>query len=127
MFLWKQNMNTFMIKTEIFCTIQFEGIHSWPNCPIEEVKYLRDPHRHIFFITAHKEVSHNDRDVEFIWLKHRIEEYLKETYPNNDLGSTSCEMLANELASKFDLMKCKVSEDNENGAIVKRTQMGQLT
>ncbi len=106
--------------TTVYCKVLFEGIHCWPDCPFDEVKYLRDPHRHIFHITAHKQVFHNDRDVEFIMLKHRIEEYLFEQYPQGYLGATSCEMLGHELMGAFDLLKVEVSEDNENGAIVSR-------
>lgn len=112
--------------TEVFCTLQFEGIHCWPNCPIEEVSYLRSPHRHIFHVKAYKQVFHDDRDVEFIWLKHRIQEFLNNwlqhsthtTAPVYDLGPMSCEMIANKLIDEFNLSRCEVSEDNENGAIV---------
>jgi hypothetical protein len=102
----------------VYCTLQFEGIHNWPNCPIEEVSYLRFPHRHMFHIKAWMVVSHSDRDVEFIWLKHRITEYLDKTYPDHQLGAKSCEMLAEELINKFGLAACEVNEDGENGAIV---------
>lgn len=102
----------------VFCTVQFEGIHCWPNCPIEEVAYLRSPHRHMFHIKAWKQVFHNDRDVEFIWLKHRITEYLQQKYPDHQLGAKSCEMLAEELIVQFDLSACEVNEDGENGAFV---------
>lgn len=102
----------------VYCTVQFEATHNWPECPFDEVDYLRVEHRHVFWIRAYKEVLHNDRDVEFIILKHRIEEYLAKQYPDNKLGSTSCEMLAEELIKEFDLLCCDVSEDNENGAVV---------
>lgn len=105
-------------KIEVYCTILFEAIHNWPECPFEEVSYLRDPHRHIFYIKAYKQVNHDDRDVEFIMLKHDISFYLRQTYPAKQLGATSCEMLALKLVKEFDLSKCEVSEDNENGAIV---------
>lgn len=115
-----------MRTTEVFCTLQFEGIHCWPNCPIEEVAYLRSPHRHIFHVKAYKQVFHDDRDVEFIWLKHRIQEYLDTWLTQSehtsaavyDLGPMSCEMIANQLIDEFGLSRCEVSEDNENGAIV---------
>lgn len=106
--------------TVVYCTVLFEGIHCWPNCPFEEVKYLRDPHRHIFHIKAHKQVFHDDRDVEFIMLKHGIEEYLKVRYPGGQMEATSCEILARDLIDWFDLVEVGVSEDGENGAIVYR-------
>lgn len=113
------NSNT----VEVFCTLRVEGIHFWPDCPIEEVSYLRDPHRHLFGIKAFKKVTHDDRDVEFIWFKHEIQEYLMDKYVDTSFrlcvfGAMSCEMLANELIDKFDLTRCEVDEDGENGAIV---------
>lgn len=111
------------VTAEVFCTLQFEGIHCWPECPFEEVAYLRDPHRHMFHIKAWKEVQHNDRDVEFIMLKHRIAQYLDDKYPTKQLGRTSCEMLAKDLIERFDLKACEVSEDGENGAILFRTPL----
>lgn len=107
--------------TQVFCTLQVEATHCWPGCPFEEVAYLRDPHRHVFWITAYKAVSHDDRDTEFIILKHKILEYVRSRYYDDtikmlSLGAMSCEMLARELIVKFDLTRCIVSEDNENGA-----------
>lgn len=106
--------------TTVYCTVQFEGIHHWPGCPFEAVRYLRDPHRHIFHIKAHKRVYHDDRDVEFIMLKHEIQQYLAATYSGGIMGAKSCEMLARELMERFDLIQVDVSEDNENGAIVSK-------
>lgn len=111
------------IKQEVFCTLQIEGIHAWYQCPIEEVDFLKVEHRHIFYIKAYHKVEHSDRDIEFIQLKHNIQEYLRNTYWNDSkrihyLGAKSCEMLAIELIEKFNLTRCEVSEDNENGSIV---------
>lgn len=111
------------LSTVVFCSLQFQGIHNWPGCPFEEVAYLRDPHRHIFHIKAYKEVFHNDRDVEFIMMKHAIERYLDTRFEKTTgnaaiMGAFSCEMLAEELIAKFDLCQCEVNEDGENGAIV---------
>ena len=110
---------------EVFCKIQAEGIHFWENCDIPEVNYLIYPHRHVFFITAYAEVSHDDRDIEFIKLKHQIEQYLSETYWNynirlHDFGGMSCEMIGQELLDYFNLTKIEISEDNENGMIITR-------
>lgn len=111
------------MKTEVFCTLQVEGTHSWPGCPFDEVSYLRDPHRHVFHIKAYKTVTHSDRDTEFIILKHKIQQYFVTEYqmPHQRLcvfGAMSCEMIAEDLIEAFDLSRCEVSEDNENGAIV---------
>lgn len=115
--------NTTPTSTEVFCNLQVEGLHYWLNCDIEEVAYLSLPHRHVFHITAFVDVSHDDRDVEFIKLKHNIKSYLEQKYCNNDMnlhnfGGKSCEMIGKELMSEFNLTKCIVSEDNENGSIV---------
>lgn len=103
---------------EVFAHNEFEAVHAWPDCPIEEVNYLRDRHRHVFHIDSYKTVNHDDRDTEFIVLKHRVQEQLEEWYPDRELGSTSCEMLAIRLIGAFGLSKCMVSEDGENGAVV---------
>lgn len=99
----------------VFAKVLFEATHNWENCDIEEVAYLKHEHRHIFHIKAYVEVDHDDRDIEFIVLKHKIENYLATFYPENKLGGTSCEMLATELIEAFSLSKCIVSEDGENG------------
>ena len=76
----------------------------------------------MFHITAHKVVSHNDRDTEFIKLKRDILAWLHKTYgginTTAQLGAKSCEMLATELIEEFGLIECTVSEDGENGATV---------
>jgi hypothetical protein len=113
------------MKAEVYCTLEIEGTHCWPACPFEEVAYLRDPHRHMFHIKAFKPVTHSDRDVEFIMLKHKIKEYLTRTYLDLNqhlcvFGAKSCEMIAEELIVVFDLSSCEVSEDGENGAVVTR-------
>jgi hypothetical protein len=112
-----------MITKEVYCSLQVEGLHCWPGCPIEEVSYLRDPHRHLFHIKAYVSVTHGDRDVEFIVLKHWIQDYLKGGYYDDalhlhDFGSRSCEMIAEELIHEFGLSRCEVSEDGENGAVL---------
>lgn len=111
--------------TEVYCSLQVEGLHFWLECPIPEVDYIKHGHRHIFYIKAYKVVLHDDRDVEFIKLKHKILDYLRFRYYTKTLrmhnfGSKSCEMIAKELIDEFDLCKCDVTEDNENGAIVFR-------
>jgi hypothetical protein len=109
------------VTTEVFCTLQIDGLHNWPECPFEEMKILRDLHRHMFHIKAYKRVTHSDRDVEFVILKHRISNWFRENYWSNDLnshlfGRMSCETIAELLHQEFDLSGCEVSEDNENGS-----------
>ena len=113
------------MSTEVYCTLQVEGTHNWPGCPFDEVAYLRDPHRHVFHIKAYMPVTHSDRDTEFIVLKHQILNYFNRVYYSQAqclhvFGAMSCEMIAEELADQFNLSKCEVSEDNENGCIYVR-------
>jgi len=124
-------MTTTQVQTEVYCTLQVEGTHYWPDCFYIEVEYLQDIHRHIFHIKAHKIVTHTDRDVEFIMLKHQIHQYLMDRYYTDEVmlcefGSMSCEMLPTELITKFDLCQCDVSEDGENGAVVRSKQITEM-
>lgn len=112
-----------MIKSEVFCTFQIDGTHNWPGCPFDEVAYLRDNHRHMFHVKAFKAVHHDDRDTEFIMLKHAMMRYLRHNYYKSGdcthaFGARSCEMIARELIDEFGLTKCEVNEDGENGAIL---------
>ena len=100
----------------IVVNLQVELTHQWSDCPLEEVNYLKNEHRHLFFICCKKEVNHNNRDIEIIQFKHKIEEFIKELYPKKKMGEISCEMLAEILKKRFNLVYCSVLEDNENGA-----------
>lgn len=108
------------LTVQVFAKLQFEGIHCWPDCPIENVSFLKSPHRHIFFVEVFKKVNHLDRDTEFIMLKRKVQEFLSNQFPDGELGSTSCEMIGTLLVNTFKLEKAVVSEDNENGAVVER-------
>ena len=113
------------MKTNIIVTLQVEGVHHWPNAKnvFPEVGFLSRAHRHIFHITAKKQVTHDDRDVEFIMFKRDIIEYLEHEYFNfesrtHEFGAKSCEMLAKEILEEFDCVYVSVFEDDENGAEV---------
>jgi hypothetical protein len=116
------------MRTSIIVSLQVEGTHSWPECPIKEVSFLKNEHRHIFFIQCKKIVTHTDREVEIIQLKRKIQRFLLVAYSNsNDIGSSvclfgrmSCEDIATRLLYEFNLSFCSVLEDNENGAEVKK-------
>jgi len=135
-----------MIKTEVYCTLQLEGFHNWENCPIDEVDFLRSPHRHMFHFKCWKDVTHDDRDIEFIMMKRRVQAYLRNRFGktikvvcgaithNVELdynmlvfNSMSCEMIARDLIDAFNLSKCEVSEDGENGAVLTYTVEPELT
>lgn len=105
--------------------LDVEAIHCWPNCNIDEVAYLKHPHRHTFQFICRVEVTHNERDVEFIELKHKLKQYLGSKYYSKiykccDFGSMSCESLAEDVLTAFGLVKCIVSEDGEFFGICER-------
>lgn len=103
--------------------LDVEGLHNFPNCEIEEVEYLKYPHRHTFIFLCRIEVSHENREIEFIEFKHRLKEYIGRKYYDakykccNFIGQ-SCETLATELLVQFGLTECSVSEDGEFRGIV---------
>jgi len=116
-----------MYRTNVTINLSVEGIHAWPGIPEElnEVGFLKFPHRHTFTIKAKKSVTHDDRDLEIILLKRKVSKYLREQYFSTDaqclmFGSMSCEMIAKELVQVFGLEYCEVLEDGENGAEVFR-------
>ena len=110
------------MKTTIVVKLQYEALHHWPSV-VEvlphkpEIAFLKWPHRHNFFITVEKEVTHADRDIEIICFKHDIQQFLQETYKGN-LGAMSCEMLADRILKTFECEMVEVLEDNENGGRV---------
>ena len=115
----------------VYAKVSFEGIHCWPDAP-DEVKFLRNPHRHIFNVRVFVEVSQNNREIEFIMLGHRLKELFKGLAANDEngvwnMGTTSCEDVA-EIAMGYIRYKLglsdetyiavRVDEDGENGCIV---------
>lgn len=103
--------------------VKVEGLHRWSNCDIDEVKYLKGLHRHIFHIIAKKEVSHNNREIEIIQFAHQIEQFLKVEFFSTVhqccyFNHYSCEDIAEILFNEFDLFECEVNEDGEHGAII---------
>lgn len=104
------------ISKNIKIKLQFEAVHCWPTCNIKEVEYLRNLHRHIFYIEIQKRVKHNNRDIEIIMFKQKVLLYLGTL--NGNLKDWSCEDLAEHLLNKYDAVSVEVLEDNENGAIV---------
>jgi len=114
----------------IFVTFQKEGIHRFPAAATEpslatgdqyDVSFLGYPHRHTFHFRVEIEVTHNDRDIEFIQFKR----WLEQLYAGNilQLDYKSCEMIADDLAEQIHAkypgrsITISVAEDNENGAV----------
>lgn len=116
-----------MYKTNVIINLSVEGIHAWPGIPesLNEVGFLKYPHRHTFTIKAKKSVTHDDRDLEIILLKRDVTNFLKKEYFSTCaqclmFGAMSCEMIAKQLVQMFGFEYCEVLEDGENGAEVVR-------
>lgn len=116
------------LKTFIGIRFDVEGFHKYPDASKnhgDRVKFLEQPHRHIFKFNCKKRVNHDNRDEEFILLKREALEYINRTYPIfetrvYDFGSLSCEMIATRLLKQFDFDSVEVSEDGENYAVVEK-------
>lgn len=109
--------------TYVYVTSEFIATHAWPACPFEEVSFLRNQHRHKFFVKVMFRVSKDDREIEFFMAKQQLDSFLYGAYHDNNLGSLSCEMLAKSIYTYMDskvgtVIGVQVSEDNENGAVV---------
>ncbi len=103
-------------KTFIVIKTQFEAIHNWPDCGIESVSYLRNPHRHIFHVEMKWIVEGLNRDIEFIDQKHKVDDFIHKKLAYKNIGAMSCEMIASRLMTKFNARFVSVFEDGENGA-----------
>ena len=117
---------------KIFVQFQKEGIHCYPAAATDpvlktgdeyDVSFLGTPHRHIFHFRVWISVVHNDRDIEFIQFKRWLENLYKEG--TIQLNYKSCEMMSDDLylqiAARYPgrSVWIEVSEDGENGALIK--------
>lgn len=113
------------MRTNVIAKCEIDGLHNWPEAEVvfPEVGFLSSMHRHKWFLTAKKLVTHSDRDVEFIMFKRDILDYLRNTYYSeesrtHEFGRKSCEELCLEIMKEFDCEYVCVMEDDENGAEV---------
>jgi hypothetical protein len=111
------------MKRSIVVKIDVEALHQWADCDLPQVKYLKYLHRHTFQALCEVEVTHGNRDIEFIDFKHKIQNYIQQKYYSTtygccNFGTMSCEHIAEELLTQFSLRKCSVSEDGEFWGIV---------
>lgn len=111
-----------------YIKVQFtqEGLHQYKGAP-KEVNFLRQVHRHLFYITVKIEVFHLDRELEFLMVAHKIKKFIKENIPFNDeyMLINSCEELAQKILDSLKVdygltrdYVVEVSEDNENSAFI---------
>lgn len=118
------------MQTTVFCKTKFEGVHCYPGAP-DEVAYLRQPHRHMFGITVEIDVYGDDRELEFIMLKHRVDAWVRKHLNASgvwEMETLSCEQVATQLMTYLRIeyfgKECdrsiivSVVEDEENGATV---------
>lgn len=114
------------MKTIIGVKLSVEGMHYYLNASERhglEVKFLEFPHRHMFHIEVRVSVKHDNRDKEFILLKREVIKYLYSKYYQEEIDALdfrkmSCEMIAKDLMIAFHADSVKVSEDDENYALV---------
>lgn len=114
---------TIQVKRTIIVRTQATGFHHWPDAP-EKVKYLREPHRHLFKVEAHFNVSHPDRQLEFHMVQRDLVWAVQNLYCTSDQKplTFSCEAMAELLFNQLRLaypqvFKVIVSEDGENDGI----------
>ena len=116
----------------IWVTFRKEGIHKYPAALTDpslatgdeyDVSFLGYPHRHIFHFKVWINVTHNDRDIEFIQFKRWLEKLYSEG--TMSLDYKSCEMMSDELHTQIQTkypgreVWIEVSEDGENGSFIK--------
>jgi len=114
----------------IWVTFQREGIHCYPQAGHDpalatgdeyDVSFLSTPHRHIFHFRVGIQVTHNDRDIEFIQFKRWLENLFQGIL---ELNNKSCEMISDDLyeviATRYPDrdIQIEVSEDGENGCLI---------
>jgi len=119
-------------QKKIWVTFQKEGIHCYPAAATDpalktgdeyDVSFLGAPHRHIFHFRVWIDVVHNDRDIEFIQFKRWLENLYRQG--TIQLDYKSCEMMSDdlylEIAARYPgrAVWIEVSEDGENGALIK--------
>lgn len=111
------------MKTEIIVKLTFEGVHCWKDCNLKNVEFIKNPHWHLFYLTAKKPVEHNDRQIEIIDFRNKIKEFIWNLNNNQnkeyvELGNLSCENICSIIQEKFDLSYIEILEDNLNGACI---------
>ena len=119
-------------QRRIWVTFQKEGIHCYPAAATDpalktgdeyDVSFLCAPHRHIFHFRVWIDVVHSDRDIEFIQFKRWLEKLYQQG--TVQLDYKSCEMMSDDLylqiAGRYPgrSIWIEVSEDGENGALIK--------
>jgi len=118
-------------KTFVYCTFQKEGYHYFPGADINptyatgdeyDVGHLGLRHMHYFNFKVWVQVTHSNREIEFIQLRRWIENLYKTN--SLEMDHQSCEMLAEALFTKLSArypgmeIRIDISEEGINGAYV---------
>lgn len=110
------------LKTYIYVRGEYIAFHNWADA-LPQVEFLKYSHRHLFKWEATLQVSHDDRQLEFFIVQEEIMNFINESLNFKD--ARSCEVQAKSI---FMFLEKKypgqpycvnVSEDGENGALVK--------
>jgi len=116
----------------IWVTFQKEGIHKYPAALTDsklatgdeyDVSFLGYPHRHTFHFKVWINVTHDDRDIEFIQFKRWLENLYKDSILSLDYKS--CEMMSGDLYDSISQrypdreVWIEITEDGENGSFIK--------
>lgn len=92
-----------MIKKFVEIITDFQAIHNWPECPFDEVDFLKYPHRHKIIIIVKIEII-NDRQIEFFLLKNKIDDiinYLFGKERTKKIGSISMEEISTKIINNL--------------------------
>ena len=106
---------------KVIVKTQFTALHRWKNAP-DCVDFLRNYHRHIFYVEVAIEVN-GSRQVEFFMFKSHLDNFLLANLQGKHLED-SCEDMAEQILNVFSsgvfgkILSVIVFEDNENGAEV---------
>ena len=110
---------------------QFEAFHRYKDAP-DEVKFLKNEHRHLFIVTAKIQVEGDDRELEFFMVQRAMNKIVNSKYAQGSFDE-SCEMIAETILDYLETIyydrpiEVEVSEDGENSGIVNNYQDYTLT
>lgn len=128
------------LQKQIKIRFEVPGLHSWgtmkedlkdtPNEELlDEVGYLQYPHRHTFKFEVIFDVSHGNRDLEFIHMRNKTHSMIHNYFWHPDKGTydfreNSCEMIAEWLLQRlktegYPVTEVSVSEDGEFYGVVR--------
>lgn len=108
-----------MLKRKVWITTSFIAWHAWSKAPAS-CSYLKNPHRHVFHVRMKWDVKHNNRHIEFITMKEKVDHWIRCNWEGVACNNNSCEYFAEVLLTAFKATYVSVSEDNENGAEVEK-------